>query len=73
MLEKNSPRIQTVVNKLGSIDNKYRTFGMEVIAGNDNENDGESWSDVLVKEEGCEYRLDFRKVYWNFFDFLKHF
>ena len=38
---------------------------MEVIAGNDSENDGESWSDVLVKEEGCEYRLDFRKVYWN--------
>lgn len=63
LLDKNSPRIRTVVNKLGSIDTKYRTFGMEVIAGN--EDGGESWSDVLVKEEGCEYRLDFRKVYWN--------
>ena len=66
LLDKNSPRIRTVVNKLGSIDTKYRTFGMEVIAGNDKDDGGEnSWSDVLVKEEGCEYRLDFRKVYWN--------
>ena len=65
LLDKNSPRIRTVVNKLGSIDNKYRTFGMEVIAGDDSEKDGKSWSDVIVKEEGCEYRLDFRKVYWN--------
>ena len=65
LLDKNSPRIRTVVNKLGSIDNKYRTFGMEIIAGEDSAKEGESWSDVLVKEEGCEYRLDFRKVYWN--------
>eukprot|EP00535_Pseudo-nitzschia_heimii_P006272 CAMPEP_0197194180 /NCGR_PEP_ID=MMETSP1423-20130617/28759_1 /TAXON_ID=476441 /ORGANISM="Pseudo-nitzschia heimii, Strain UNC1101" /LENGTH=613 /DNA_ID=CAMNT_0042647557 /DNA_START=56 /DNA_END=1897 /DNA_ORIENTATION=- len=67
LLDKNSPRIRTVVNKLGSIDNKYRTFGMEVIAGNSSDGDknSKSWSDVLVKEEGCEYRLDFRKVYWN--------
>ena len=68
LLDKNSPRIRTVVNKLGSIDNKYRTFGMEVIAGDASskgDKNGESWSDVLVKEEGCEYRLDFRKVYWN--------
>jgi tRNA (guanine37-N1)-methyltransferase len=74
LLEKNSPRIQTVVNKLGSIDTKYRTFGMEIIANsngngnsnsNNNEDDNNNWSDVVVKEEGCEYRLDFRKVYWN--------
>ncbi len=65
LLDKNSPRIRTVVNKLGSIDNKYRTFGMEIIAGDDSSKNGGSWSDVVVKEEGCEYRLDFRKVYWN--------
>ncbi len=65
LLDKNTPRIRTVVNKLGSIDNKFRTFGMEVIAGDDSAKDGKSWSDVIVKEEGCEYRLDFRKVYWN--------
>jgi len=78
LLEKNSPRIQTVCNKLGSIATEFRTFGMEVIAGKAHEKDDEkdgangtkekhtnSWSDVFVKEEGCEYQLDFRKVYWN--------
>jgi tRNA (guanine37-N1)-methyltransferase len=61
LLDKNQPRIQTVVNKLGSIANEYRTFGMEVIAGVDKPN----WSLVTVKEEGCEFTLDFQHVYWN--------
>jgi tRNA (guanine37-N1)-methyltransferase len=61
LLDKNRPRIQTVVNKLGSIANEYRTFGMEVIAGVDAPN----WSLVKVKEEGCEFTLDFQHVYWN--------
>lgn len=61
LLDKNSPRIQTVVNKLGSIETEYRTFGMEVIAGRNNE----GWSIVKLKEEGCQYELDFRQVYWN--------
>ena len=61
ILEKNKPRIQTVVNKVGTIDNEYRTFGMEVIAGK-----GEpGWSKVIVREEGCNFELDFQKVYWN--------
>ena len=61
ILDKNSPRIKTVVNKVGSIDTKYRTFGMEVIAGNEEK----GWSHVTVKEEGCVYELDFTQVYWN--------
>jgi len=61
ILDKNVPRIQTVVNKLGTIANEYRTFGMEVIAGYD----GPDWSLVKVKEEGCEFTLDFQHVYWN--------
>ena len=61
LLDKNVPRIKTVVNKIGSIATEYRTFGMEVIAGD--EKDG--WSLVTVKEEGCVYELDFRQVYWN--------
>jgi tRNA (guanine37-N1)-methyltransferase len=61
ILDKNAPRIQTVVNKIGSIETEYRTFGMEVIAGNDKE----GWSLVNLKEEGCQYELDFRQVYWN--------
>jgi tRNA (guanine37-N1)-methyltransferase len=61
LLDKNSPRIQTVVNKLGSIESEFRTFGMEVIAGNQDK----GWSKVTVKEEGCQFTMDFRKVYWN--------
>ena len=61
ILDKNAPRIQTVVNKLGTIANEYRTFGMEVIAGTD----GPNWSLATVKEEGCEFTLDFQHVYWN--------
>jgi tRNA (guanine37-N1)-methyltransferase len=61
LLDKNAPRIKTVVNKLGSIANEYRTFGMEVIAGFD----GPDWSLVTVKEEGFQFTLDFQQVYWN--------
>mmetsp|Transcript_8114 Transcript_8114/g.19617 ORF Transcript_8114/g.19617 Transcript_8114/m.19617 type:complete len:451 (+) Transcript_8114:112-1464(+) len=61
ILDKNSPRIQTVVNKLASIESKYRTFNMEVVAGNK----ADGWSLVRVKEEGCQFEMDFTKVYWN--------
>jgi tRNA (guanine37-N1)-methyltransferase len=55
------PSVRTVVNKVGAIDTEFRTFGMEVIAGEQ----GEGWSRVTVKEEGCVFELDFREVYWN--------
>ena len=61
LLDKNAPRVKTVVNKLGTIESEFRTFGMEVIAGNQQE----GWSRVTVREEGCLYELDFTKVYWN--------
>lgn len=61
VLDKNQPTIQTVVNKLSSIDTVYRTFGMQVIAGSDEP----GWSHVTVKEEGCAFDLDFTAVYWN--------
>lgn len=61
VLDKNAPRIQTVVNKLASIESKYRTFQMEVIAGNK----ADGWSLVTVREEGCQFEMDFTKVYWN--------
>ncbi|KAL7570441.1 hypothetical protein ACA910_017272 [Epithemia clementina (nom. ined.)] len=60
-LDKNKPRIRTVVNKLGTISNQYRTFEMEVIAGFQ----GPDWSVVDVKEEKCAFQLDFQNVYWN--------
>ena len=61
LLDKNSASLKTIVNKLSSIDTQFRTFGMEVIAGYE----GEGWSQVQVKEEGCLYKMDFQKVYWN--------
>ena len=61
ILDKNKPRIKTVVNKEGQIESEYRTFGMKVIAGSSDQD----WSIVTMKEEGCTFELDFRQVYWN--------
>ncbi|BFZ54237.1 tRNA(m(1)G37)methyltransferase [Savitreella phatthalungensis] len=59
ILDKNKPGgVRTVVNKLDTIDTKYRTFDMEVLAG-------ESIFDVEQHEQNCRFRFDFRKVYWN--------
>ena len=47
-----------MVNKLNSIDNTYRTFQMELLAGEPN-------YVTQTKESGYTYELDFSKVYWN--------
>jgi tRNA (guanine37-N1)-methyltransferase len=57
ILDKN-PKIETVVDKLQSIDTKFRTFQMKVLAGKDDLN-------VEQSESGCKFRFDFSKVYWN--------
>lgn len=49
---------KTVVNKLNQIDNTYRNFQVEVIAG-------EEEFVTSVKENKCTFVLDFSKVYWN--------
>eukprot|EP00877_Chromochloris_zofingiensis_P003489 jgi/Chrzof1/13140/Cz07g21120.t1 len=57
IMDKN-PHVKTVVNKVGSIDNEYRVFQMEVIAGDDN-------LETEVVQHKARFRLDFSKVYWN--------
>ena len=52
------PSCKTVVNKVGKIDTVFRTFDMEVLAGEDN-------TVVSLKEEDCIFKFDYRKVYWN--------
>jgi tRNA (guanine37-N1)-methyltransferase len=71
LLDKHQPQIQTVVCKIGHIDNVYRTFPMEVLATThhhpnaNNNKDKTPWSQVTVKEEGCVFSFDFTQVYWN--------
>ncbi|GAA5890960.1 hypothetical protein JCM6882_008867 [Rhodosporidiobolus microsporus] len=57
ILDKNKS-LRTVVNKLDSIDNVYRNFQMEVLAGDDE-------FEVEMSEHDCRFRFDFSKVYWN--------
>ena len=70
LLEKNGPRIRSVVNKVESITNVsgpsgqdekakiFRVFPMEVLAGEDSLR-------TTVRENGARFELDFRDVYWN--------
>ncbi|GAA5831417.1 hypothetical protein JCM11251_004018 [Rhodosporidiobolus azoricus] len=57
ILDKNKS-LRTVVNKLDTIDNVYRNFQMEVLAG-------DADFDVEMSEHDCKFRFDFSKVYWN--------
>lgn len=61
ILDKNKPRIRTVVNKVSNIHNIYRTFSMEVLAGYN----GDDAMIVHVKAGGCIFKLKFDDVYWN--------
>eukprot|EP00798_Chlamydomonas_sp_ICE-L_P017065 gene17065-23357_t len=57
IMDKN-PNLRTVVNKVGSIENEYRVFQMEVIAGERN-------LETEVLQHGSRFKLDFSQVYWN--------
>ena len=52
------PNIRSVVNKANQIDDTYRTFQMELLAGDNN-------MMATVKENDCIFKFDFSKVYWN--------
>ncbi|XP_044292341.1 tRNA (guanine(37)-N1)-methyltransferase isoform X2 [Varanus komodoensis] len=51
--------ITCAVNKINNIENAYRNFQMEVLAGD------ETNMITKVKEHYCSYEFDFSKVYWN--------
>lgn len=57
IIDKN-PCIKTVVNKTGNIETEFRTFPLEILAGENNLN-------VVVKQGQAVFKFDFSKVYWN--------
>ncbi|KAI7748409.1 hypothetical protein M8C21_007566 [Ambrosia artemisiifolia] len=58
VLDKNKPKIQTVVNKIDAINNDFRTMQLEVLAGN------HSLVTRLV-ENGLHFHVDLASVYWS--------
>jgi len=64
ILDKNAG-VNIVVNKIGTIENEFRTFPMEVLARRAVGNASSPDLEVEVREEGCRFKLDFAKVYWN--------
>ncbi|ORY72763.1 Met-10+ like-protein-domain-containing protein, partial [Leucosporidium creatinivorum] len=58
ILDKNKKVVRTVVNKLDTIDNEFRNFRMEVLAGDHDFN-------VVTSESNCTFAFDFSAVYWN--------
>ncbi|XP_022089128.1 tRNA (guanine(37)-N1)-methyltransferase-like [Acanthaster planci] len=57
LMDKN-PGLKTVVNKTGEINNEFRFFSMELLAGENN-------LIAMTKEHGNSFEFDFSKVYWN--------
>lgn len=57
IVDKN-PAIRTVVNKIGQIETEFRTFPLEVLAG---DND----MVVTLKESNAMFTFNFAEVYWN--------
>jgi tRNA (guanine37-N1)-methyltransferase len=58
ILDKLKSRVRTVVNKTQSHGGPYRTFAMEVLAG-------DPVLETTLKENGCTFALDLSRVYWN--------
>lgn len=57
ILDKNA-QIRTVVNKTDNIETQFRTFPMEILAGDDDLN-------VEVHESKAAFRFNYAEVYWN--------
>jgi tRNA (guanine37-N1)-methyltransferase len=57
MLDRLRPTIRTVVNKVGEVGGPYRTYDMDLLAGDDD-------YFVRVIEHGAVLEFDLRNVYW---------
>jgi len=57
LLDKNK-HLRTIVNKISPIESEFRTFPMEILAGDEN-------LEVEIKQYGGKFRLNFAEVYWN--------
>ena len=51
------PRIKLVTTKTNEIENKFRNLDLEILAGDSSEG-----FVTTVKENGCQFKLDFSKV-----------
>ncbi|MQL92283.1 hypothetical protein Taro_024906 [Colocasia esculenta] len=58
VLDKNKPKIETVVNKIDAIQNDYRTMQLEVLSGNHS-------LVTTVVENGIRFHVNLARVYWN--------
>ncbi|KAJ3696062.1 hypothetical protein LUZ60_001439 [Juncus effusus] len=58
ILDKNKPKIKTVVNKIDAIQNDYRTMQLELLAGNHS-------LVTTVIESGIKFQVNLATVYWN--------
>ncbi|XP_073156347.1 tRNA (guanine(37)-N(1))-methyltransferase 1 isoform X2 [Henckelia pumila] len=58
ILDRNKPKIHTVVNKIDAIQNDYRSMELEVLAGNHS-------LATMVVENGLRFHVDLATVYWN--------
>lgn len=60
VLKDKSHNIETVISKIDNVgdESEFRTFSYEVLTGSPDLN-------VELNEEGCAFRFDYSKVYWN--------
>jgi len=50
--------VKTVVNKVGVVENRFRTLPMDILVGDPS-------TRVVAHTHGLAFRFDFAKVYWN--------
>lgn len=57
ILDRLSPKVKTVVNKIGEVSGPYRVYDMDLLAGSPD-------TTVQLNEDGVSLEFDLKKVYW---------